>query len=114
MAVGTKFWEYGCVSLPLVHALSLLFSLLQVIGNLIELMKDPNIQVKDSAAWTLGRVCEHVPETVLNERYLLSLLGALVEGLGGEPRVATNVCWVRSVVCLRRYIYLALSCIAKK
>ena len=58
-------------------------------------MDDPNIQVKDSAAWTLGRVCEHVPEAVLNEQYLLPLLKALVGGLKGEPRVATNVCWVR-------------------
>ena len=57
-------------------------------------MDDPNIQVKDSAAWTLGRVCEHVPEAVLNEQYLLPLLKALVGGLKGEPRVATNVCWV--------------------
>ena len=57
-------------------------------------MDDANIQVKDSAAWTLGRVCEHVPEAVLNEQYLLPLLKALVGGLKGEPRVATNVCWV--------------------
>ena len=57
-------------------------------------MDDSNIQVKDSAAWTLGRVCEHVPEAVLNEQYLLPLLKALVGGLKGEPRVATNVCWV--------------------
>ena len=60
-------------------------------------MGDPNIQVKDSAAWTLGRVCEHVPEAVLNKEYLLPLLTALVKGLEGEPRVATNVCWVSSL-----------------
>lgn len=70
----------------------------QVIGSLIALMDDANIQVKDSAAWTLGRVCEHVPEVVLNEQYLLPLLKALVGGLKGEPRVATNVCWV-SLFC---------------
>lgn len=67
--------------------------ILKVTGSLITLMDDSNIQVKDSAAWTLGRVCEHVPEAVLNEQYLLPLLKALVGGLKGEPRVATNVCW---------------------
>lgn len=79
-----------------VHSPSLLSppSLLQVTANLIQLMKDPQIQVMDSAAWTLGRVCEHVPEAVLNKEYLLPLLTALVEGLDSDPRVATNVCWV--------------------
>ena len=58
-------------------------------------MKDPNIQVKDLAAWTLGRVCEHVPETMLNEQYLLPLLNALVD-LDGRHRCfgegPTQVC----------------------
>lgn len=50
--------------------------------------------VKDSAAWTVGRVCEQVPAAVLADPVLLKLLQALATGLDGEPRVATNVCWV--------------------
>ena len=73
-------------------------------------MEDSNIQVKDSAAWTLGRVCEHVPEAVLNEQYLLPLLKALVGGLKGEPRVATNVCWVCLFCGLYKvYTYMILT-----
>ena len=53
------------------------------------------VQVRDSAAWTIGRVCEQVPAAVLTEEYLIKLLQALAAGLQGEPRVATNVCWVR-------------------
>ena len=52
------------------------------------------VQVKDSAAWTIGRVCEHCPEVLLNEEYLLVLLNTLMKALEGEPRVAVNVCWV--------------------
>ena len=87
-------------------------------------MDDPVVQVRDSAVWTLGRVCEQVPSAVLSEQndpseireqkdqYLLKLLDGLCRGLQGEPRVATNSCWVRgfgpgggsgrSAICPRR------------
>lgn len=55
---------------------------------------DTMVQVKDSAAWTLGRVCERCPAAILNDRYLLPLLNALVLSLDGEARVAVNTCWV--------------------
>ena len=61
---------------------------------LIELLKDPSVVVRDTAAWTVGRVCEIIPDAVITETYLNPLLEALVEGLTAEPRVATNVCWV--------------------
>lgn len=79
----------------------------QIMGPLIDLMDDPMVQVRDSAVWTLGRVCEQVPAAVLSEQneqqeikeqkeqYLLKLLDGLCRGLQGEPRVATNSCWVR-------------------
>ena len=52
------------------------------------------VPVRDSAAWTVGRICDQVPVSVLNDEVLLALLQALVAGLDGEPRVATNICWV--------------------
>jgi len=80
---------------------------MEIMGPLIDLMDDPMVQVRDSAVWTLGRVCEQVPAAVLSEQneqqeikeqkeqYLLKLLDGLCRGLQGEPRVATNSCWVR-------------------
>lgn len=62
--------------------------------TLIELLKDSSIQVRDTAAWTVGRVCELLPGAVINENFLNPLLYAMVEGLTSEPRVAANVCWV--------------------
>ena len=61
---------------------------------LLELLKDTSVVVRDTAAWTVGRVCEILPEAVINEHFLNPLLHAMVEGLNAEPRVAANVCWV--------------------
>lgn len=64
--------------------------------TLIKLMKDPSVCVRDTTAWTVGRICELLPEAAINEVYLAPLLQCLIEGLEAEPRVATNVCWVTS------------------
>nr|XP_061805629.1 importin subunit beta-1-like [Nerophis lumbriciformis] len=66
---------------------------IQAMPTLIELMKDPSVAVRDTTAWTVGRICELLPEAVINEVYLQPLLQCLIEGLGAEPRVANNVCW---------------------
>jgi importin subunit beta-1 len=68
----------------------------QAMQMLIELLKDPSIVVRDTAAWTVGRVCEILPDAVINEHFLNPLLHAMVEGLTSEPRVAANVCWAFS------------------
>lgn len=65
----------------------------QAMPMLIELMKDGSVVVKDTAAWTIGRVCELIPEAAINPATLQPLLEALVIGLASEPRVASNVCW---------------------
>ncbi|XP_046999145.1 importin subunit beta-1 isoform X1 [Schistocerca americana] len=65
----------------------------QAMPTLIELMYDSSVVVRDTAAWTFGRVCEIIPEAAINETYLKPLLEALVNGLKAEPRVAANVCW---------------------
>lgn len=66
--------------------------------TLIELMKDPSVVVRDTTAWTVGRICDLLPEAAINELYLNPLLQCLIEGLGAEPRVASNVCWVKTGV----------------
>merc|ERR1719447_1991801 len=48
---------------------------------LITLMRDEFVAVKDTAAWTIGRVCELNSEAALKEEYLQPLLEALVSGL---------------------------------
>ncbi|KAG7188845.1 hypothetical protein KM043_008451 [Ampulex compressa] len=65
----------------------------QAMPTLIELMYDNSVVVRDTDAWTFGRICDIIPEAAINETYLKPLLEALVNGLKAEPRVAANVCW---------------------
>ncbi|KAK5885645.1 hypothetical protein CesoFtcFv8_019340 [Champsocephalus esox] len=76
---------------------------IQAMPTLIELMKDPSVVVRDTTAWTVGRICELLPEAAIHEMYLAPLLGCLIEGLGAEPRVASNVCWAFSSLAEAAY-----------
>ncbi|PIO62384.1 Importin-beta protein, partial [Teladorsagia circumcincta] len=51
------------------------------------------VTIRDTAAWTIGRVLEICPEIVNKDGMLARLLPALSQGLHQEPRVAANVCW---------------------
>ncbi|CAH3016733.1 unnamed protein product [Porites evermanni] len=66
--------------------------LLQLMPSLIESMQDRSVIVRDSVAWTLGRICEILPQIAI-DRFLQPLVDALLAGLDSEPRVAANVCW---------------------
>ncbi|KAL3283319.1 hypothetical protein HHI36_006467 [Cryptolaemus montrouzieri] len=68
----------------------------QAMPTLIELMYDNSVIVRDTAAWTIGRISEIIPEAAINETYLKPLLEALINGLKAEPRVAANICWAFS------------------
>lgn len=70
---------------------------------IIELLRDESAAVRDTVAWTIGRVCETLPEVALQETYLMPLLTGLVDGLSSEPRVAANVCWAFSSLAESAY-----------
>ncbi|VDL92291.1 unnamed protein product [Schistocephalus solidus] len=63
---------------------------------IINLLRDQSSAVRDTTAWTIGRVCEILPEVALTDAYLVPLLQGLLDGLSSEPRVAANVCWAFS------------------
>ncbi|KAJ2783409.1 karyopherin Kap95 [Coemansia javaensis] len=65
----------------------------QALPVLIEMVKDQVVQVKDSAAWTLGRVCDLPIECIQLDIHLHSLISALVAGLEDSPRIVANCCW---------------------
>lgn len=78
---------------------------LNLVAPLITLMGDEMVQVKDTSAWTIGRVCEQCPNVLLNDKYLLPLLNVLTNSLTAEPRVAVNVCWVSGLVCFLCFVF---------
>ena len=67
---------------------------LQAMPMIIQLMQDSSMIVRDSAAWTVGRVCELLPDEAINPAYLHLLLTQMMSCLSAEPRVAANSCWV--------------------
>jgi importin subunit beta-1 len=72
---------------PLVH---------QALPLLIDMMTDANVNVKDTTAWTLGRVCDLLIGTIKPDVHLQPLVTALANGLGDNPRIVANSCWALS------------------
>lgn len=65
----------------------------QAMPALLDSMAEKNVTIRDTAAWTIGRILEICPEIVNKDGLLTRLLPALSQGLHQEPRVAANVCW---------------------
>lgn len=66
----------------------------QALPTLIEMMmKDPQLHVKDTTAWTLGRISDVLIETVKSDIHLPGLVQALVQGMNDSPRIVGNCCW---------------------
>lgn len=65
----------------------------QAMPTLIQLMYDSNVIVRDTTAWTIGRICEVIPQVAIDAQFLEPLLQALLQQLKAEARVASNVCW---------------------
>ncbi|KAI0764084.1 armadillo-type protein [Irpex lacteus] len=65
----------------------------QALPILLDMMADTNVHVKDTVAWTLGRICDHLIGSIKPDVHLHPLVSALVRGLQDNPRVAANCCW---------------------
>ena len=63
----------------------------QAFPVLLSNMRDSHDLVKDTAAWTVGRICSLHPETT--QPFLEHLMTAFFHGLDDVPSVASNVCW---------------------
>ncbi|KAF9480274.1 ARM repeat-containing protein [Pholiota conissans] len=65
----------------------------QALPLLIDMMGDSNLHVKDTTAWTLGRICDLLIGTIKPDVHLHPLISALVVGLNDSPRIVANCCW---------------------
>lgn len=65
----------------------------QALPLLIDMMTDTNLNVKDTTAWTLGRICDLLISCIKPDVHLHPLVSALVTGLGDSPRIVANCCW---------------------
>ncbi|KAI0277890.1 karyopherin Kap95 [Russula aff. rugulosa BPL654] len=65
----------------------------QALPILINMMSDPQSQVKDTTAWTLGRICESLITSIKPDVHLHALVSALVAGLQDSAHIIANCCW---------------------
>ncbi|ALC48936.1 Fs-2-Ket [Drosophila busckii] len=65
----------------------------QCMPMLIIRMNDSSGIVRDTSYWTIGRICEIIPEAAINQTYLPVLLEFFCKSLKSEPRLGANVCW---------------------
>ncbi|KAL8810742.1 MAG: hypothetical protein Q9223_000083 [Gallowayella weberi] len=65
----------------------------QALPVLIQMMGDVSVQVKDSAAYTLGRICENVSDSIDPHTHLAPLVQSLFTGLQTNPKMAASCCW---------------------
>lgn len=64
----------------------------EALALLMGCMNDQNILVRDTTAWTLGRICE-LHAVCISSELLSPLMQLLVQGLDQEPRVSHNICY---------------------
>ncbi|PGH15907.1 hypothetical protein AJ79_02074 [Helicocarpus griseus UAMH5409] len=65
----------------------------QALPVLIGMMDDKVVQVKDSAAYALGRICDYCSESIDPEVHLQPLISCLFHGLASSPKIAGSCCW---------------------
>lgn len=87
----------------------------QAVPLLLKLLQDSHIAVRDTTAWTIGRIFEFVSQAVMTDQLLRAIGQTLVNGLNDVPRVATNICWVgtgkkqrNGACCTSRLVSLAV------
>ena len=66
---------------------------IQALPILIEMTRDENLLVKDTVAWTLGRICDLNVNALKPDEHLQPLIAALVTSLNDKPRIVANCCW---------------------
>lgn len=64
----------------------------QALPVLIGMMDDPNLIVKDSAAYALSRICDFCNESIDPETHLEPLMNSLFNGLMSNPKMAASCC----------------------
>ena len=61
----------------------------QSLSSLVMALQDPSVAVRDTIAWTLGRIAQFHPAIVPVKQ----LMPLLCEKLRDVPRVSANICW---------------------
>jgi importin subunit beta-1 len=64
----------------------------QALPVLISMMSDPVLQVQDSAAYALSRICDYCSDSIDPDTHLQPLMSSLFTGLMNSPKMAASCC----------------------
>ena len=65
----------------------------QALPLLMEKLRDDAVQVRDSAAYAIGRISDLLPDAIDPQTELPALIEALFGGLSSNPKMAGSCCW---------------------
>ena len=65
----------------------------QALPILITMMEDQSLQVRDSTAYSLGRITEACSEAIDPQQHLPTLIESLFKGLLSNAKMAPSCCW---------------------
>ncbi|SCU90613.1 LANO_0D09362g1_1 [Lachancea nothofagi CBS 11611] len=65
----------------------------QALPPILQLIKDPSLQVKETVAWCIGRIADLVIGAIDPQTHLPDVIQACLQGLEDHPKVATNCAW---------------------
>lgn len=65
----------------------------QAMNPILHLLGDPTLQVKETAAWCLGKITEVALNAINQSTELPPLLEGFLHGLKDHPKVSVNCCW---------------------
>lgn len=65
----------------------------QALPAVLNLMNDESLQVKETAAWCIGRIADIVVDAIDVQEHLPGVINACVTGLADHPKIATNCSW---------------------
>lgn len=65
----------------------------QALPAILNLINDQSLQVKETAAWCIGRVADLVIESIDAQTHLPGVIQACILGLQDNPKVAANCSW---------------------
>ncbi|CCF56070.1 hypothetical protein KAFR_0A06350 [Kazachstania africana CBS 2517] len=66
----------------------------QALPSILNLINDQSLQVKETAAWCVGRIADLVAESIDPQEHLPGVVQACLTGLQDHPKVATNCSWI--------------------
>jgi len=94
-----RFKEASCIALgSVLQGPNNFGELPNLVPHLVAMLKDQNVMVKDTASWTIGRICNYQINSISS--YLETLIRALIEATADETsKVAAHACWAIHNIC---------------